>query len=87
MNKIKEFFTHPLIQVALVLGASTLVLSHFSKHVLAEPLSKLELGLPALLAMLFHGLIASKKTSWFSRPWIGILIIVLATILIIALNA
>ena len=86
MNKIKEFFAHPIILLALVLGASTLVLSYFSKRVLAEPLSKLELGLPALLAMLFQGLAKTKKSSWSSRPWIGMLLVVLTTVLIIVLN-
>ena len=87
MKKVKEFFAHPIIQLALVLGASTLILSYFSKRVLAEPLRNWELGLPAFLAMLFQGYAAHKKSSWFSRSWIGILIVVLATILVIALNA
>ena len=86
MEKVKEFFAHPIIQLALVLGASTLILSYFSKRILVEPLRKWELGLPAFLAMLFQGYAAHKKSSWFSRPWIGILIVVLGTILVIALN-
>jgi hypothetical protein len=87
MKKIKEFFAHPIIQLALVLGTSTLILAYFSKRVFTEPLSKLKLGLPAFLAMLFQGFAAHKKSSRFSRSWIGILIVVLATILVIAFNA
>ena len=86
MKKIKEFFAHPIIQLALVLGASTLILSYFSKRILAEPIRKWELGLPAFLAMLFQGYAVHKKSFWFSRPWIGILLVVLTTALIIALN-
>lgn len=84
---VTEFFAHPIIQTALVLGASTVILAYFSKRVLPEPLSNLELGLPALLATLFQGLAHTKKTRGHIRPWIGILIIVLATLLIIALNS
>jgi hypothetical protein len=87
VKTVKEFFAHPIIQTALVLAASTLTLSHFSKRVFDEPLRKWELGLPALLTMLFQGYAASRKTSRFSRPWIGMLIIVLSTALIIIFNA
>ena len=87
MKTIKEFFAHPIIQMALVLGAITIILAYYSKRVFEEPLRNWELALPAFLATLFQGLAASRKTSWFSRPWIGMLILVLATILIIVFNA
>jgi len=86
MKIVKEFFAHPIIQMALVLGASTVILAYFSKRVFAEPLRNWELGLPALLAMLYQGFAAKGKSYRFSRPWIGIAIIVLATILVIAIN-
>ena len=86
LKAIREFFEHPIIQIALVLAASTLTLSYFSKRVFAEPLRKWELGLPALLVMFFQGFAAHKKSSRFSRPWIGMLIVVLSSILIIVLN-
>jgi hypothetical protein len=87
MKRIKEFFAHPIIQMALVLGASTIILAYFSKRVFAEPLRGWELGLPAFLAVLFEGFAKTHKSSRFSRTWIGILIVVLATMLVIALNA
>ena len=87
MKTIKEFFAHPMIQMALVLGASTIILAYYSKRVFAEPLRNWELAIPAFLASLFQGFAASRKTSRFSRPWIGMLILVLATILIIVFNA
>ena len=73
--------------MALVLGAITVILAYFSKRVLAEPLRNWELGLPAFLAILFQGFAKKQKSSKFSRPWFGILVVVLAAILIIALNA
>jgi len=87
MKTVKEFFAHRIIQIALVLGASTVILAYFSKRVLAEPLRNWELGLPAFLAIFFQGFTKKQTSSRFSRPWFGILVIVLATILIIALNA
>ena len=86
LKTIKEFFAHPIIQLALVLGAITLILSYFSKRVLTEPLRNWELGLPAFIASLFKGLSHMKKSSWFSRTWIGILLVVLSAVLVIVLN-
>lgn len=82
-----DFFAHSIIQIALVLGASTIILAYFSKRVLVEPLSNLELALPALLATLFQGLGRSRKSSRLSHPWIGMLLIMLVTVLIIVLNS
>ena len=87
MKVIREFFSHPIIQTVLVLGVCTVTLAYFSKRVLAEPLSNLELGLPALLAMVFQGLTSNRKTRIFYRPWIGMLIIAVTTALIIILNS
>jgi hypothetical protein len=87
MKAVKEFFSHPIIQLALVLGISTITLSYFSKRVMAEPMRNWELGLPALLATLFQGFAASRKSSRLSRPWIGMSIVALATVLIIAFNS
>ena len=87
MKTIKDFFAQPMIQMALVIGVSTILLAYFSKRVFAEPLRNWELAIPAFLATLFQGLAASKKTFGFSRPWMGMLMVALATILIIVLNA
>ena len=87
LKKIMEFFSHPIIQMALVLAASTLILSHFSKHMFAEPLRNWELGLPAILASVSQGLAVRYKSSWFRRQWAGMLIVVFSTALIIVLNS
>ena len=87
LETIKEFFAHPIIQMALVLAASTLLLSHFSKHMFAEPLRNWELGLPAILATASQGLAARYRSSWFRRQWAGMLIVVLSTALIIVWNS
>jgi hypothetical protein len=73
--------------MALVMGASTIILAYFSKRVFAEPLSKWELGLPALLAVLFQGFAKMRESSRFSREWVGLLIVVLTTALVIIMNS
>ena len=83
---VKEFFSHPIIQTALVAGASTVILAYFSKRVLDVPLRKWELGLPALLLALFQGLAAYRKSSRFSHAWIGMLVIALSTVIVIIIN-
>lgn len=87
LKTVKEFFAHPIIQMALVLGASTITLAYFSKRVCVEPLRNWELALPAFVATLFQGFAYKKKGSRLNRPWIGMLIVVLASLLIIASNS
>ncbi len=86
MKTIKEFRVHPHIQIALAVGLSIVTLAYFSKRVLPEPLSYLELALPPFLATI-HELVANKrKAAWYSRPLYGILAILLVTVLVIGLN-
>ena len=87
MRTIRDFFAHPIIQTALVAGASTILLAWCSKRVFAEPLSNLELSLPALIFTLWQGFAAMKNARpWFRRPWIGMTIIATVTVLVILLN-
>jgi hypothetical protein len=87
MQTIKDFFAHPLIQIALAVAFSIVVLAHYSKNVLAEPLGNLELALPPLIAMLFQTLDQFRKDAWFCRPIVGIPAILFTTALVIAVNA
>ena len=87
MRIIREFFAHPIIQTALVTGASTIALAWFSKRIFAEPLRNWELGLPVFLFTLWQGFAAMKnERPWFRRPWIGMTIIATVTVLVILLN-
>jgi len=88
MRKVKNFSINPQIQIALATGTSILVLAYFSKRVLPEPLSYLELALPPFIALFFATPPTKKKKAvWFGRPLYGILAILLATVLVIGLNA
>jgi hypothetical protein len=87
MNKIKKFKINPLTQIALATGVSVIVLAYFSKRVLPEPLSYLELAMPPFIATFYQTTTQKKKATWYGRPVVGILAILLATVLVIALNA
>ena len=87
MQTIKDFFAHPLIQIALAVGFSIVVLAYFSKNVLDEPLSNLEHALPPFIAVLFQPLANIRKGAWFTRPIVGVLAVLLTTVLVIAVNA
>jgi hypothetical protein len=87
MDNIKKLKVNPHIQIALAAGTSIIVLAYFSKRVLPEPLSYLELALPPLLATLFETTTKKKKAAWYGRPVVGILAILLATVLVIVLNS
>ena len=88
MRKIKKISINPQIQIALATGASIIVLAFFSKRVLPEPLSYLELALPPFIAVFFATPAAKKKKAvWYGRPLYGILAILLTTVLVIGLNA
>jgi len=86
MKTIKEFFSHPIIQMALVLGTITITLSYFSKRVFDEPLRNWQLGLPAFLATVFQGLAQMRKGAWYIRSWIGMLIVALSAVLVVVFN-
>ena len=53
MSKVKKISINPQIQIALAAGMSIIVLAFFSKRVLPEPLSYLELALPPFVALFF----------------------------------
>ena len=87
MSIVKKFCFNPQIQIALAAGTSIIVLAYFSKRVLPEPLSYLELAIPPFLATFYEGATKKKKAAWYGRPVVGILAVLLATVLVIVLNA
>ena len=87
MNKIKKLKFSPQIQISLAAGVSIIVLAYFSKRVLPEALSYLELAIPPFLATVYEAATKKRKAAWYGRPVVGILAILLATVLVIVLNA
>jgi len=86
MNNVKKFKVNPKIQIALATGISIIALAYFSKRVLPEPLSYLELAIPPFLAMIYETATINNKAAWYGRPFVGVLAILLATVLVIGLN-
>jgi hypothetical protein len=86
MKTIKEFFTHPIIQLALVSGASIIALAYVSKRVLHEPMRSIYISLPPLLVAMAGGLLGMKKKAWYTNVNYWIIAIAMTTILIIVLH-
>ena len=87
MKTICEFFAHPKIQIALAVGVSIIALAYFSKRVLPEPLSYLELAFPPFLGAIFEMATHNAKTAWYTRPLVGVLAVLVATVAVILMNA
>lgn len=87
MKERKKFSVHPRIQISLAAGASILILAYFSKKILPEPLSYLELALPPFLATIFEAMTKNRKAAWYSRPLVGVMAILVCTALVIWLNS
>ena len=87
MSDFKKLEINPKIQIALAAGVSILALAYFSKRVLPEPLSYLELAMPPFLATIYEAATKKKEAAWYGRPVVWVLAILLATVLVIVLNA
>jgi D-alanyl-D-alanine carboxypeptidase len=83
MGKVLEFFLSKHIQLALVSGASIIILAWVSKRVLPQPIEHLYLSIPALLVAIGEGVIGMKKKRWYTNANLWALTVVLATALII----
>jgi len=82
---IKDFFVHPTIQLALVLGACILILALFSKYALDGGMGDGIKSIPGLVAFALGSLSYNKKLDdkW-KRPWIANTATILVTVIIIA---
>jgi len=87
MSKIKDFFKNPHIQISLATGISILTLAYFSKRILPEPLSYLEIAAPPFITTIYESLLKKHKDKNFMQTWIWVLAILVATALVIILHA
>jgi hypothetical protein len=88
MKKIIELLKSGHIHVATALGISIIVLAYFSKRILDEPLSYMELSICGLIMLGYETVVQSKKTTdaWFAKSIYWVIAIFLAMIIIIVLN-
>ena len=86
MSKIKEYLRNSHIQISIATGISIIALAYFSKRVLPEPLSYLELAAPPFIATIFESLLAKHKDKKYMQTWVWVVAIVVATTLVIILN-
>ncbi len=83
MSKLKELIKSPHIHIALATGFSIIILAYFSKKILTEPLSYLQLALPPFIATIYESLFEKNKESKFLTTWYWVVAIVAATALVI----
>ena len=86
MSKIKDFFKNPHIQISIATGISIIALAYFSKRILSQPLSYLELAASPFIATIFESLLAKHKNKKFMQTWIWVVAIYIATTLVIIFN-
>ena len=87
MSKLKESIKSPHIQIALATGISILVLAYFSKKILPEPLSYLQLALPPFFATVFEALLNKYPDKKFCTTWYWVAAVLLCTAIVIVFNA
>ena len=87
MSKIKDLFKNPHILISLATGINIITLAYFSKKILPEPLSYLELAAPPFIATIYESLLAKHKDKKFMQTWIWVVTILVATALVIILHA
>lgn len=86
MSKIKDFFKNPHIRISIATGISIIALAYFSKRILPEPLSYLELAAPPFIMTIYEGMLAKHKHRKYMQAWIWVVAIFIATALVIVLN-
>jgi len=89
MSKIMEFLKNDHIQVALMTGASIIIMSIVLKKIMHLEVSSLESGIPALIFfgfIIMAGKLGKMSKSFWSRPLFWNLMILAATAVIIILR-
>lgn len=87
MNNIKDFFNNHHIQISIATGLSIIILAYFSKRVLPQPLSYLELAAPPFIATIYESMLAKHKEKIYMQTWIWVIAILVTSALVIILSA
>ena len=73
-------------QMAFAAGVSILAIAGFSAWVLPEPINPLLLAIPALIEVIYEGLLKKYKQAGFLKAWYWVCAILLSTVLIMILH-
>jgi len=86
MSKFQETLKSPHVHIALATGISILVLAYFSKKILPEPLSYLELAAPPFIATIFEALLNKYPDKKICTTWYWVTAILLSTAIVIIVS-
>ncbi len=86
MESLRKLLRSGHVHVSLATGVSIIVLAWFSKRVLPEPLSYLELAAPPFLMAIYEAVAGKAKESRAARSGWWVAAILLATAAVIWAN-
>jgi len=87
MKKFKELLKSPHIQIALATGVSIIVMAYFSKRVLSDPISYLQMAIPPFIAFVYENVLNKFKKKKVATAWYWVIAIFAVTALIIILHS
>jgi hypothetical protein len=87
MNKLKELIKSPHIQIALATAVSIIVMAYFSKRVLSDPISYLQMAIPPFIALVYENVLNKFKKKKVATAWYWVIAIIGSTVIIILFNA
>ena len=83
MNKVKELFKSPHVQIALATGACIIIMAYASKRLLPEPIGYIPLAIPPFFMTLYEYFSNRYKDKKIATTWYWVVAILLSTALII----
>ena len=86
MSKFTELIKSPHIKIAAATGVSIIILAYFSKRILNQPLSNLELAVAPFVAFIYELLLNKHNGSNLLKPLYWVIGIFLITFILIILN-
>lgn len=87
MQKIKELLKSPEVQISIAVGISIIIMAYFSKRILPEKISYLQLAIPPFIGTIFEAVKQKYKDSRIATTWYWITAILVATAIIIVIHA
>ena len=83
MNKLKEMFKSPHVQIALATGACIIIMAYASKRFLPEPIGYLPLAIPPFFMTIYEYVAKRYKNKRISTTWYWVAAIFISTALVI----
>lgn len=87
MDRLREYFQSPPIQIAIAAGVSILALATSTVWFPLKPLDPLLLTIPALIEVAHGAVFVKYRDAWYAKTWIWACGILGSTALLILVRA